>query len=113
MLSVGTELFHFNQLRGCYAYLIKKRQRRAAIKAAMLNVKRMKALFMDDMTAPSDATSSDALLSKSWDEVQCILSTDLEFVRTLAGFEEKTLQKRVDQKYKAQADHLLATRQDL
>lgn len=95
--------------------LLKKRKDRAAIKAAMLNVKTdEEALSMDDMAAPSDATSSDTLLSKSWDEVQCILSTDLEFVRTLAGFEEKnTFRKELIKKYKAQAEHLLATRQNL
>ncbi|MGR6860802.1 phage terminase small subunit [Aliivibrio salmonicida] len=95
--------------------LLKKRQDRAAIKAALTNPQEQEIQETSgEPTVALSASQSDPFANKSWDEVQRILETDLGFVRTLAGFEEKnTFRKELIKKYKEQADHLLATRVNL
>lgn len=95
--------------------LLKKRQDRAAIKAALINPQEQDTQeTSEEPTVALSASQSDPFSNKSWDEVQRILEADLGFVRTLAGFEEKnTFRKELIKKYKEQADHLLATRVNL
>ena len=93
--------------------LLKKRQDRAAIKAALTHPPERKEAS-GEPTVASNASPSDPFANKSWDEVQRILDTDLGFVRTLAGFEEKNaFRKELINKYKEHAEHLLATRANL
>lgn len=95
--------------------LLKKRQDRAAIKAALTHTQEQG--FQEageEPTVASVTSASDPFVNKSWDEVQRTLETDLGFVRTLAGFEEKNaFRKELIKKYKGQAEHLLATRANL
>jgi hypothetical protein len=95
--------------------LLKKRQDRAAIKAALTHPQEQEIQETSGEPTVAPTTSpSDPFANKSWDEVQRILETDLGFVRTLAGFEEKNaFRKELIKKYKGQAEHLLATRANL
>lgn len=95
--------------------LLKKRQDRAAIKAVLTHPQEQGFQEAGEASAVAPVTSaSDPFVNKSWDEVQRTLETDLGFVRTLAGFEEKNaFRKELIKKYKGQAEHLLATRANL
>lgn len=95
--------------------LLKKRQARSAAKLTHKaecddNKRAIPEPLLEELTPSSD----DPLAGKPWDEVQRILAVDLEFVRTLAGFEEKNaFRKELIKKYKGQVKRLLATHKSL
>ena len=95
--------------------LLKKRQARNAAKIAHETRCEDESLVSDEPLLEALIPSSDdPLAGKPWDEVQRILAVDLEFVRTLAGFEEKNaFRKELVKKYKGQVAHLLATHKSL
>lgn len=95
--------------------LLMKRRARMAAKAATEHQKESTDTHIsDEQQKESSASPSDTLVGKSWDEIQRLLTVDLEFVRTLASFEEKNaFRKELIKKYQAQAEHLLATNKSL
>ncbi|OCH16988.1 phage terminase small subunit [Aliivibrio logei] len=95
--------------------LLKKRQDRAAAKAALENpTEEIQDQVADGSTIVPSTSPSDPLAGKPWDEIQRILAVDLELVRTLASFEEKNaFRKELIKKYKAQVEHLLSSHKNL
>lgn len=95
--------------------LLKKRQKRAAEKNGLLNKDVViQSLDGDQPLVVCNGSENDPLAGKTWDEVQRMLSVDLDFVRTLAGFEEKNaFRKELIKKYKVQVESLLLTRDNL
>lgn len=93
--------------------LLKKRQARAAALLASQqsdeNVLNTESFTDTSSNSETENTTNTATLKgKPWDEVQRILAMDLEFVRTIAGFEDKNeFRKELIKKYKDQVDHLL------
>ena len=95
--------------------LLMKRRARMAAKTATEHQKESTDTHInDEQQKESSASPSDTLVGKTWDEIQRLLAVDLEFVRTLASFEEKNaFRKELIKKYQAQAEHLLATNKSL
>ena len=95
--------------------LLKKRQDRAAAKAALENpTEEIQDQVADGSTIVPSTSPSDPLAGKPWDEIQRILAVDLELVRILASFEEKNaFRKELIKKYKAQVEHLLSSHKNL
>ncbi|MEC4728997.1 hypothetical protein HWQ46_26140 [Shewanella sp. D64] len=93
--------------------LLKKRLARAKAKAALEEASHPPHEEVE-LPVVTGEVIHDPLQGKPWDEVQRMLDIDLDFVRTLAGFDEKNaFRKELIKKYQATVVNLLATKESL